>query len=836
VVVKRLAALRDRAAEGCGAMVLLAGESGVGKTRVAMEVTRVEPSWRMHVIAGEASALSAESAAGVGPAPLHILRPVLQAVADRCQEAGEQATERLLGERRSVLALYEPLLAQVPAARGSLPPPMPLAVEASRQRLFKYLAETIAAFAEEQPVLWVIDDVGWADELSLAFLKSLTREYLETTPVFILATYRSEEATDAVTALVGLPHVRHLVLPRLPQNAVSSMIADMLALRAPKEGFVEFVGQQAEGNPFFVAEYLRTAVTERVLYRDENHAWQLGGEGRAGAEEEYRSLPLPGSLRELIEQRLRRLSPAALKAGLAAAVLGREADFDLVTEVAALSEDVAVDAADELVRRQVVEQGGDGRVRFAHDKLREVAYARAPTEQVVGLHARAAAALEERWTERPDVSRQWATLGHHFAAAKMSEPAARYLKLAADHARAIFANVEAAKLYGEAIKQVNHLLLSLSGAAPTWTTTLLELQESLADLHALAGRRSEARADYELCLTQTAPEQPSRRARLHRKIGKTWEVDHDDQNALRYYALALQELSSDAESTSQQEREEFIQILLEQVYSHYFLKQLPQMNQLIEMARPMVVAHGSARQRVRLLQSQMMAAMLRTRYVTTEETILFARSAFEIASEHRVLSELPMAHFGYGFALLFQNSLDSAARELQAAAKLAERGGDTAVLSRCLTYLTVAARMQHRLEDADALTVRHEKLAAQIGTNEYLGAAQGNRAWLALKQGDPESSAKHSEAALETWGRITLVFPFQWTALIPRLEVAVRAGDIKRALFCAERLLDRKQHALPGAASDALSMAVRLWNDGSHERTSQLLGVALRRIAATQYG
>jgi eukaryotic-like serine/threonine-protein kinase len=87
-LVSQLAALRDRAVEGCGALVLLAGESGVGKTRVAMEVTRVLPSSRMHIVTGEASSLSTESAGAVGSSPLHALRPLLQAVADAARRGG----------------------------------------------------------------------------------------------------------------------------------------------------------------------------------------------------------------------------------------------------------------------------------------------------------------------------------------------------------------------------------------------------------------------------------------------------------------------------------------------------------------------------------------------------------------------------------------------------------------------------------------------------------------------------------------------------------------------------------------------------------------------------
>jgi serine/threonine protein kinase len=214
-LMKELVGLRERATDGAGSLVLLAGESGVGKTRIAMEVTRIMSGARMWPVTSELSSLAE---GGSGASPLQAVRPLLRAIADRCQEGGPDATERLLGERHSVLVQYEPLLAQVPAS-GPIVGQLPLPVDAARRRLFKCLAETLAAFAQEQPVLWVIDDLGWADELSLSFLQSLTLGYLEATPVFLLCTYRSEEATDAVAALARLGHVKHMTASRLDKGA-----------------------------------------------------------------------------------------------------------------------------------------------------------------------------------------------------------------------------------------------------------------------------------------------------------------------------------------------------------------------------------------------------------------------------------------------------------------------------------------------------------------------------------------------------------------------------------------------------------------------------------------
>jgi eukaryotic-like serine/threonine-protein kinase len=881
-----LTKLRERAARGSGSLVLLGGESGVGKTRLAMELTRFAPSNLMRVVASEASKLSTESVAPVGPAPLHFLRSLLQAVADRCQEGGPQVTQRLLGHRRSVLAMYEPLFAHVPAT-GNLSPVIPLGADASRERLFRYLAETIACFAEEQPLLWVLDDVGWADELSLAFLRSLTPEYLDAQALLILCTYRAEEPSEALTAIAQLPHVINLTLPRLSEDAVHVMIGDMLALRAPLDGFVQFVMCQAEGNPFFVAEYLRTAVAERILHRDQQHSWQLPGQG-SGATREYESIELPRSLLALIEHRLRKLSPAAHAVGLAAAVLGREVDLDTLREVAAMPEEAAASAVDELMRHQVLEQPEPASVRFAHDKLREVTYAQAPTEQIRRLHARAAAALESRWRDRSDARQQWAALGQHFAAAKLPEQAAHYFKLAADHARETYANSEAIRLYAEAINQVSQLLLRLENDPATWNEMLMGLHEAQGDVLALTGRRDEAReaygealrgtvegqlaprarlcrkidntretqpepdeaqgdflalkgrrdearAAYDEALRRTVESQLVPRARLYRKIGKTWETQHEHEDALRCYVLARDILGKDALPESPERHEEWIQAHIDQLWVYYWLGRVQEMDTIVGQLRPLMEKYGTAIQRVRFFQSQLQLNLRRDRYVVSEETLGFGRAAVVACEGCGALAELPMARFNYGLALLLHNSLDLAQSELDAALGLAQQAGDTAQEARCLAYLTLTVRRQHDAEAATEYTAKSLIAAEAAGMRDYQALARANQAWLDLKNGDLQASVAHANDALETWNSLTLVFPLQWMALLPKLEVALQRCKLQDGVECARAMLQPTQQYLPGDASDALIRAGRRWAAEDPSGAEAALRAALEHLDRAGY-
>ncbi|MFO7178087.1 MAG: protein kinase [Pseudomonadota bacterium] len=822
--------IRDRAATGSGAMVLIGGESGVGKTRFAMEVTCLSPAGTMQIVTSESSLLSPESGRSVGAAPLHALRPLLRAVADRCQEGGPDTTERLLGPRRAVLALYEPLLADVPS-RDAVTQPMPLSLEASRQRLFTYLADTLAAFAREQPLLLVLDDIGWADELSLAFLRSLSAEYLSSVPVLILATYRTEDASETVRELAALPHVVSLALPRLDASAVRSMISDMLALREPPAAFVEYVAREAEGNPFFVAEYLRTAVNERLLYRDQLSSWQvLGQDGRS--ETEYRSLPLPSSLRELIEYRLRNLAPAGQRVGLAAAVLGRETDLDVLLEISDVGDTAAVEGVDELLRRQVLEQPEPGRLRFAHEKLREVIYGHAWPERRRELHARAARALEARLGPRSD-GREWAALGHHFAAAQLFEPAARYLKLAADHARATYANGEAIRLYGEAKHQIMEMLLRLAGDSATWERTLIELDEALGDVLVVSGRRDEARLAYDEALARAAQREPELRARLLRKIGKAWESQHAHEQALHFYATAEQALGDDPTHGPAELRDEWIQIQINQLWVYYWLDNVPEMDALIRRLEPVIEQHGSPLQRARFFDTLTMRNLRRDRYVSNEETLLFARRALDACRQSGDLAQQATAQMGLGLALIFNGQVEPALISLEKARAYAERGANPALQARGLTYLGLGARMLGDVERVVTYVEQSERAAAIASARDYVAAAKANRAWVSFKRGDPDTAVAYAREALGIWGSLALVFPLQWMALIPLLQVTFRR-DLAQAVDCARRLLAPDQQSLPGDISDALARAVRCWANEDSSGATNALKIAIDLLPAAE--
>jgi tetratricopeptide (TPR) repeat protein len=420
---ERLAVAQDRG----GSLALIHGESGVGKTRLAMEATRLAAERGFRVLACECMPVEGRGPSGFLAAPLHPLRPLLRAVADECIQGGPEVTGELLADRASLLAAHEDTLRQVPGFEA-LPQPPDLPAEEARGRLVADLFATVRALALRSPLLLVIDDLQWGDEVTVAFLAELAHAPLDDVPLVVLGTYRSEEARDAVRNVAHAPRVASFALGRVDPATVDGIVADMLALPVAPRPLVHFLEDASEGNPFFVAEYLRAAVEAGLLWRDASGAWQAGSEG--GGVRRYASLGLPSGLRELLLRRTSHLDPETERVLECAAVLGRSFSTDMLRALSGLAEDSLFAALSELLRREILQDAPGGRYHFSHDQVREVAYDRIDPDRRRSLHRATAALREAELAAGSGTDDLVSVLAHHWSEAGVAEKALDYLERA----------------------------------------------------------------------------------------------------------------------------------------------------------------------------------------------------------------------------------------------------------------------------------------------------------------------------------------------------------------------------------------------------------------------
>lgn len=362
-LLERLSLLETEAS-----FVFVEGESGVGKTRFASELAREAERRGVTVCV-------AECAPGRESEALYGLRPLLQLLSDRCRAQGPAGTDRLLGARGKLLALYEPSLAGL----TDEPPPVELSPEASRLRLFFYLSESLAALCRETKLLLIVDDLQWADALSLGFLGYLvTTKALSAERLMILGLARSEERSALSSLYQKAPPIE---LGRLGEDDVRRMVSDMLA--TPPDAVLDAFIKPAQGRPFYVAEYLRAAMEEGVLVRAPGESWKIVKEPKAHQDQ----------IKALLAQRLLDLRSAERDILAAAAVIGRELDLGVMRALFAERDAELLESLHELLRRQLLEEDAQGNLRFSHDKLREVIYEGLPEDQRRALHHKVAEAL-----------------------------------------------------------------------------------------------------------------------------------------------------------------------------------------------------------------------------------------------------------------------------------------------------------------------------------------------------------------------------------------------------------------------------------------------------------
>lgn len=811
--VRELQAMVQRAAsEREGGIALVRGESGSGKTRLVREVSRAVTAkgLPLQVFSGVCVAPGAGEAGATAAmaAPLQPLRATLLAAVDRARGSDAEA-DRLFGGRREVLAAYVPEL----RALGSRSVPAPLPPSQARKRVVSALRETLRALAETAPICLLLDDLQWADDLTLALLDAFSRaEPDERGGVLIIGTYRIEETRPELEEIARVPGAASIRLDKLAARDIEDMVVGMLSPSMPPRSVLDALIRNANGNPFFVAEYLRAALDAGELQRDPGGSFSFKGRGP----DALGSLQIPRTLDELLGRRLDLLDAKARELAAWAAVLGQELDDELLF-AGPRGQDAATEAVAELRARRILEETETGRLRFVHDKLREKVYSRLDPGVRVALHQRAGEALEARGAEAP-------VLAHHFAGAGLHAKAGAHFARAAQRAAEVYANRDAVRFYRLAIDA-----LSTAGVAPA---ALAELHEGLGDALGLVGRQAEARDAYGAALGAATSRVDH--ARLHRKVGKTWEMHHQHERALDCYGqaeTALGEHSERASGDTQAWWNEWIQIHLDRISVYYWLADLERLDLLIETVRPTLERRGTPLHRAHYLHALTQGGIQRDRFVASAATL---RYADECVKAYYAADAPPNGHWvlaarcSLAIILMLYGDHDQAEAEMRDTLPIAERSGDLEVMTRCLTYLTVIQRSRGLVEAAEDLAKRTLRLARAEGVLEYAGAALGNLAWCALQRGDLARAEEAGREAAACWEPLPLVYPFEWLARLPLCRVELARGRLEGAIAQVRAVLDPRQQRLPGRLTKRLEAAARAFAAGREERALRPLALALR--------
>ena len=791
-VLARLDSLIAKSSDGAPQLALITGESGIGKTRIVAELSAQAARRGVRVITGGCAPAATTSGKDLVGAAFEPLRPFLAILAEdiRARDVREHRPEFV-----RVLARIDPTLAgtSLDDAPEELPP------AAARARLFGALRDAIDATAASRTLLLVLDDLQWADELTLDFLRWLIDGHLGSARYMILATSRVEEMNDTLRAIEAAPTVQSTPLIRFDRRAVSSMVGGMLALASPPDSLVDYLYEESSGNPFFVAEYLRSAIEEGVLSRGDEGRWRVdfGGQARELRER----VAEPATIGAIVSLRLNGVAHPHLEVLRAASVVGRDFDFELVAETAATSMEDVLDAYAALVPRQLVEEHGRG-FRFTHDKLREMTYAGIPDDARIGLHRRAATALEGRHRDG-ELTAPLGVLGHHHARAGSTERAAHYYERAGDELRNAFANRDALAFYRLALDQLDN------DQVPRSAIHQARLREHIGDLLMLAGAPEEARQMYRPDASSgTAID----RSRVNRKLAQTWERQHRHVEALTAYENAEGSLGGAPpdDPSAIGWWHEYIQIQVDKAWDLYFLARVAELHDHIERVRPLVMAHADPRQTARFFQGLVQAATKRERFRISPATLAHGVAQLQAGERSDDIRELATARFTHAFVLLLAGRSEEAEPLFLSAIDAAKRMDDALMRTRFESYLAICLRRLGRTAEARSASEQLLAYAADRGMFDYVGVAQANLAWCELRAGRAHEAYALGEKAIATWAKLHpgYVYPLEWLARLPAVAYLHEVGDADGvAQHCAAMLVDPQQlHPLP--VLDALQAAI----------------------------
>jgi len=507
--IKHLMHCLGSALSGKGTTVLIYGEAGVGKTRLVTEFLNLAKKERARILSGWCLS---------GAAIPYF--PFTEAFNTYISSMSDQKVKAAITKQLGITGwLRGPEFPRESKARELFSTP-----EIERDKTFEAAAGTLFQLSTDEPLILFLDDLHWADHLSLALLHYLSRK-CRNSRLLIIGTYRPEELLhtaeekhhpleETMFSMSREDLLTKMELSPLKRNDFPELFRSIFSCLISNE-FVEKLYTETEGNPLFAIETLNLLVDEGFFTQKED-SWTLTAP--------VAKVGIPSKVHEVITRRIGRLGREERKLLDLAAVCGRSFSPDTLCRVLASDITNVFETLVEIEQRHRLVRSEDSTFEFTHDKIREVIYANLPSELRRIYHLKTASCLEQVLAER--ISDDYiADIALHYVEGGAPEKAFDYLLKLGEKAVNIFTNVQAIEYLNKALET-------------TQKTASLATSKNLGKIYKLRGRAwlgqgetSKAISDFDLLLQNaTSLGDESMITEAHYWIGcaTTWAKKRDE--------------------------------------------------------------------------------------------------------------------------------------------------------------------------------------------------------------------------------------------------------------------------------------------------------------------
>ena len=530
--MERLAALHREVRVGEGAAVCIGGEAGIGKSRLVEEFCKGCRREGTRVLV--ASCLFG----GGGSSYLPIAEALRQYFALRGVDSAP-ALQRFLFDRAPRLAGSIPVLSRFLRFAFATNGPT------SEEELWEVLDQVIAFIADERPLVFVIEDLQWADEGTVRLFHFLTRR-VAGRRMFLVGTYRPEETISepggrqhplqTILQILGREdRFERIDLARLSRADVTEILQRLYPGHGWGEEFGTLLYREAEGNPFFMVETLKLLTAEKVLAkRDEQ--WTLATT--------VDKISIPDKVYDVVMRRLSRLGAREREILELGAVEGDVFHSGTILRGLSLERMPLLKTLQFLEQIHHLIHAAGPQYHFDHSKIREILYDSIPPELRIEYHTVVGQFLAESFGESEEMA---GVIAHNLLAAGLKTEALPYLILSANAAARLFAHADAIRY----LERAEGLLHDLHPDHPPVERVrqLVDIRQRRGDEEYAAGRYRAALVSYEVALelTRTAPD--ARReadivraiGRMHYLLGHQEEAEKSYEEAIARYTLLVEE-------------------------------------------------------------------------------------------------------------------------------------------------------------------------------------------------------------------------------------------------------------------------------------------------------